>query len=235
MSMKPELDPYVEKKKVFIATPAYDGRVWNTYAQSMIVAAQECYRQHIEVCSSIPSNGAFIEVMRNILVKRFLETDCTHLMWVDADLGFPQAAIAGLVHAGLRVCAGVYPQREPETRFVVKLPNDTANVVDGWLEVERCPGGFMCIEREVLEDMSCRAPVVDLKREGHVPMIYRTEMRDGEFIGEDTNFCDDYRAMREEVVFDRAIWVWPNLDFNHAGYTGNLHDFLSREVKAKSA
>jgi len=229
--MKPELDPYYPKKRVHIATPAYDGKVHNGYAQSVIVAAQECYRQGIEVSSSIPSNGAFIEDIRNILVKQFLEeTDATHLMWIDADLAFPANAIAGLVHSNLPVAAGVYRQREEKIRYVVRVENDLFNVNNGWLQVERCPGGFMCIRREVLETMGGLAESVDYGDRGIAKAIYKKTLdRDGDNYkprGEDIYFCDEYTKLWKEGVFDQPIWVWPDIDFNHAGYRGNLHEFL---------
>lgn len=230
--MKAELDRYAPHRSVHIATPAYDARVESGYTQSLIIAAQECLKHGIEASSSIPSNGAFIDIMRCILVKQFLEeTDCTHLMWVDSDLKFDADAIAGLVMSDMPVAAGIYRQREADLRYVVKLPNDLLHVRDGWIEMERCPGGFMCIERSVLEKMADEVLPVDCGKHGKIPMIYRRDLvpKNGVLypVGEDIFFCDLYTRMYKEGKFSEPIWAYPDINFVHAGYECNFHNYLS--------
>lgn len=210
---------------VLICTPAYDGKVHKEYAQSLFVTGQDLSSRGIRASTIIMKNGAFIEVARNILVARFLKTNFSHLFFIDSDLGFPGHAVAGLVESGLPLCAGVYRQREDEVRYVLHLPGDEAITHNGWLRADRCATGFMCIHRDVLEEMSSRSRTV-LTGEGEIPFVFRTDTT-YEFTGEDFCFCDDYTELYHEGVFRQPIWVWPDIDFNHAGYVGNLHEFLS--------
>jgi len=210
--------------KVFVATPIPDGKVHASYANAMLYASLDCASRGIEVVLSILNHSCFIEVARSILVKKFLETDCTHMLFLDSDMGFETHALAGLVQAGVPVCAGVYRKREPQLLFAAKihLPQEFKGP---WIRADRVATGFMCIERRVLEEMSARVPTCELK-DGWTPMVFRTETGE-KFIGEDFCFCDDYNALYEEGVFDQPIWVYPDITFDHAGYLGNLHESLS--------
>ena len=208
--------------KLHIATPAYDGKVHAGFARSLLVAGQECLRNGIQVSSTIKKNGIFIHIARNVLVRQFLEeTDCTHLMFIDSDLGFDPEAVCLLAQSGLPVAAGIYRQREDKMRYVFRLPNNEIIRRDGWLQMDRLAGGFMCIAREVLQEMSDRAEKVDVIHHGELPYVFRIVDK-GKFIGEDLCWCDDYTRLYQEGVFDEPIWVWPNITFDHGGYVGNL-------------
>ena len=86
----------------------------------------------------------------------------------------------------------------------------------------------MCLERHVLEEMSARAPICNLKSDGDTPMVFRT-ITEEKFIGEDYCFCDDYTKLYEEGVFDQPIWIYPDITFDHDGYIGNLHATLTKD------
>lgn len=228
--------------RVHVATPAYDGKVDCDYAQSLFMAAQICTLHFIECSASVMGNGAFIEMARNIFVKRFLEDEdlqkFTHLLFIDADLKFESRAITGLVRSGLPVCAGAYRRRQEPEDFPVKwtpLPGSTDRLWmnGGWLRCERVPTGFLCIERKVLEVMAERARKVKIVgQDGPVPWMFYTKFDDdGRFVGEDFSWCDDYMALVEEGVFDEPIWVWPDFDFTHGGYECNYLEYLDRKAK----
>lgn len=209
--------------KVHIATPAYDGMVHAGFSQSMLLSGYVLAKAGIECSATISRNGAFIDSARSLMVQEFLETDATHLMFVDSDLKFDPYAIASLVNAGLPVCCGVYRQRNERVRYLLSL---TGEVNQGWLAAERVPAGFLCIERRVLEVMSERAERF-LLNDRDCPLVFRIKRRDGRITGEDFSFCDDYMALYREGVFQEPIWVWPDIDFVHAGYPCNFHESCS--------
>lgn len=179
--------------------------------------------------STILGNGAFIELARNAIIRRFLESDYTHLMFIDADIAFPEHAIAGLI-AGPPISAGMYRKRDVDEIYQIKLPNDVLVDRDGWIQADRIPAGFMCIERSVLEVMAERAPEVKTSN-GILPWIFRTEVSH-KFIGEDFCFCDDYTNLHKEGVFEEPIWVYPDLDLIHDGRLGNFHNYLCNHAKS---
>jgi hypothetical protein len=160
------------------------------------------------------------------MVKHFLESDCTHLLFIDSDIGFESHAIAGLVQIGVPFVAGVYRKREPKVRFTA-TPYEPQEFLGPLMRAERVATGFMCLERRVLEEMASRVHTCKIGSTGEVPMVFRTDTKTGKsFVGEDYCFCDDYNKLYEEGIFDQPIWIYPDITFNHDGYVGNLYESL---------
>lgn len=222
-----------EKWAAYIATPAYDGRVTCDYSQSLAEAAFCSPLYMVHITAGVMGNGAFIELARNVFVKKFLTefTECTHLFFIDADIKFPPNAFIGLMRSGLPICAGVYRRRqEPEDYPAKYAPHPELGglwVDDGWIMCERVPTGFLCISRKVIEEMAADARKVPIPGEGDVPWLFYTKFDEqGRFVGEDFAFCDDYRAR-----YGKPIHVWPDIDFVHGGYKGNFLKYLNEQVE----
>lgn len=217
----------------FVATPAYDGKVECNYSQSLAEAAFCCPLYGIRITASVMGNGAFIDLARNIFVKRFLEDlpECTHLFFIDADLRFQPNAFIGLLQADKPICAGVYRRRqEPEDYPCVWAEHPEKGGLwfeDDWLMVKRAPTGFLCIRRDVLEEMAKDAPQVTIPdQKGPVPWLFHTKFDEqNRFVGEDYGFSDDYCAK-----YKTAIPIWPAFEFTHGGFKGTLSEWLPKQV-----
>jgi hypothetical protein len=218
----------------YVATPAYDGKVDCDYSQSLAEASFCCPLYGVGLTAGVMGNGAFIELARNIFVKMFIEehTEATHLFFIDADLKFPPNAFIGLMRSGLPICAGVYRRRqEPEDYPAKWAPNPEKGglwVQDDWLMHERVPTGFLCISRQVIEEMAADAPKMKIHgQKGPVPWLFYTKIdEENRFVGEDFAFCDDYRKK-----YGLPIPVWPDIDFVHGGYAGNYHAHLNKLIE----
>lgn len=227
-----------ERWHPYIATPAYDGKVTTDYAQSVAEASFCSPLYMVQVSHGVLGNGAFIELARNIFVKLFLEQhkDCTHLFFVDGDLKFPPNAFVGLARAGLPICAGVYRRREEEETYPAQwTPHPTEGGLwvedDGWIMHSRVPTGFLCISRQVIEEMAADAVKMDIpSHPGGVPWLFYTKVVDNKFVGEDFAFCDDYIKK-----YGKPIPVWPDIDFSHNGYKGNYLKWIHRKVDEMDA
>jgi len=218
----------------FIATPAYDGKVDVDFASSMLSTGFLAAVNRVVVSASMMGNGAFIDLARNIFVKQFLEeeTDATHLMFVDSDLGFDPKDLVGLVRSDKPICAGVYPRRGSPIDFpVLWSTSDDGGIIvedEDWLMCDRVPTGFLCIRRDVLTEMAADAVQLHLHdQDGPVPQLFYTKIdEEGRFIGEDYCFCDDYTKR-----YGKKIPVWMNMDFNHGGHKGNLMKWLEEKIE----
>jgi hypothetical protein len=221
----------------YICTPAYDGKVEANYSQSLAEAAFCAPLYSIRITAGVMGNGAFIDLARNVFVKKFLDefTDCTHLFFIDADLKFEPRAFIGLLQANLPICAGIYRRRqEPEDYPFRPVDNPDGGglwFVDDWLQCDRVPTGFLCIRRDVLEAMAKDAPKIYVHGQGELPWLFHTKFGEGwtpadglKFIGEDYGFCDDYLAR-----YKTPIPVWTNFTFIHGGHKGNFYEWLCRE------
>ena len=219
-----------------MATPAYDGKVDYYFAQSLAEAAFTCPLYQVYFSSCVMGNGAFIELARNIFVKKFLEDDdlkeCSHLFFIDSDIKFEARAFVGLVSSGLPICAGAYRKRQDPEEYPLKwIENPEIGglwIDDGWLMCERVATGFLCISRKVVEEMAADAMQVEIHgQKGPVPWLFYTKHDEkNRFVGEDFSFCDDYIKK-----YDQPIPVWMDFDFTHGGYKCNFHNYLKKKVE----
>jgi hypothetical protein len=87
-SLIKNLKEKLKGKSVFIATPMFGGVCQGLFAKSMnelLVVAQQL---GVKVQASNIYNESLINRARNYLLQTFLDTDMTHIMWIDADIAF---------------------------------------------------------------------------------------------------------------------------------------------------
>lgn len=215
--------------KVMIATPAYSGKVDIPYAVALAYTINLLASHNIQVEPRITSSGSLIVAERNHIVQSFWESDCTHLLCIDADLGWPPEAVLAMLNVKKEFVAGVYPARGDVDAFLFRPelnPNGSIVTEDHLLKMQYVPAGFMLIARSVIEKMRNKHPKLYYepkdKRNNPAPgyCFFNTEVWEGEFWGEDFVFC---RKAREAGV---DIWVDPLIQFNHAGKIGMLTEIL---------
>jgi hypothetical protein len=101
------------KPHVFIATPMYGGMCTGFYTQSMLQVPTIARNAGIDVSFSFMFNESLIQRARNALVHAFSKRpECTHLMFIDADIKFNPADIVSLVMADKDIICGIYPKKE---------------------------------------------------------------------------------------------------------------------------
>lgn len=221
------------KPKIFIATPAFDGKVNVSYAIALAETFSLLNSQGIEVKIQLHSSGSLLVAERNRLNKAFLASDCTHMLCIDSDLGWPAAAVLGMLNHDVDFVAGLYPARGAVKQFLFRPTYKEDNVLlvnqKGLIQMQYIPAGFMLIKRHVIERMHVHFSHLyfepkdqSLKSENGF-CLFNTEVKDGEFWGEDYVFCGRAR----EAGFE--IWVDPMIQFNHAGNIGMLAEMLSEK------
>jgi hypothetical protein len=162
-----------------VATPCFGGQVASIYAGS-IFHLQRAVRtkSNIDLSVVMRDGDALITRARANLVTLFLDDPtATHLLFVDADIGFTPDQVFRLIESGADVVAGVYPIKRvnwdkaqrmlksdrPATPsaaldYVLEIDNpDHVVAVDGFTRVRYAGTGFLMIRRHVLEKM-CQHP-----------------------------------------------------------------------------
>jgi hypothetical protein len=216
--------------KLMIATPAYSGKVDIPYAISLAETTVALRQHGIEVVPMITTSGSLLVAERNRLLQAFWDSDCTHMLCIDGDLGWPAQAVLAMLDAKKEFVAGVYPARGGEKVYLFRpeYREDGGIETDAHLlKMQYIPAGFMLIARSVMEKMRDAHPdlyfqpkeTLNNPEAGYC--FFNTEVWEGEFWGEDFVFC---RKAREAGV---DIWVDPLIQFNHAGIIGMLLDVLT--------
>lgn len=222
--------------KVMIATPAYSGKVDIPFALSLADTMHLLRLHQVEVQPLITASGSLLVAERNRIVQAFWESDCTHLLCIDSDLGWPAQAILAMLESKKEFVAGVYPARGEKNVFLFRpVYKEDGSIVNEkhLLKMQYIPSGFMLIARSAIAKMRDAHPDLyyepkDKNAANPAPgyCFFNTEVWEGEFWGEDFVFC---RKAREAGV---EIWVDPLIQFDHAGTVGMLIESLtpSREL-----
>ena len=168
-----------EQFHLVVATPCFGGQVSTVYASS-IFGLQRAVRTkpNIDLKVQLRDGDALITRARANLVTLFLDDPAaTHLLFVDADIGFTPEQVFRLIESGADVVAGVYPikrinwekaRRALESKrldvpgasldYVLEIDDpDRVTVVRGFTRVRYAGTGFLMIRRHVLERM-CAHP-----------------------------------------------------------------------------
>lgn len=208
--------------KISIASSGY-GEVTSEFCYSLVMAVKslQCpIRLDYE-------RSCYVHRNRNVLMQRALESDSTHLMFIDTDIAFPRDGIQQLVALNKPIAGGAYNlKRLPEEGVSIttvkplmeSLPPD--QWVDGrWVmdkskpfECRALPTGFMLIDLRVIRGLE--PPPFGGDREGNPDAGPRNWFDFGNyagFVGEDVFFCDFVRNQGVE------IWCDPTIKLGHIG------------------
>ena len=106
----------LRKRKIMIATPMYGGQCAGIYTKSSTDLATLAKGYGVDCRFYYLFNESLITRARNYLVDEFMRSDCTHLMFIDSDIGFdPQdvLALAAIAEPGTdkEIVCGAYPKK----------------------------------------------------------------------------------------------------------------------------
>jgi len=169
----------MEKKgNIFVCTPMYGGMCTGYYTQSLLTLGPVLNQNGYDMAYSAMFNESLIQRGRNALAHGFMQRpECTHLMFIDADIKFNPQDIIKMIEADKDIICGIYPKKEinwVEVEKAVKegVPTDrlktrTASVVVNLkdyagsvtvpvsepVEIFNGGTGFMLIKRSTFETM----------------------------------------------------------------------------------
>ena len=119
----------IENKKlsVMIATPCYGGLLSEGYLHGIMSVTQAAAQNNYKVHLNTMGNESLITRARNTLVSQFLDLDdkdpnaFTHMMFIDADIGFNGDAVTKVLQSGYDIACGVYPRKSIDWESLPKL------------------------------------------------------------------------------------------------------------------
>jgi hypothetical protein len=195
---------HLRKYSIFVGTPMYGGQCAGMFCKSTNDLAALCAKYEIDLKFYYLFNESLVQRARNYVVDEFMRSECTHLMFIDADIGFRPNDVLSLL--GIQtmhpdqydIMTGPYPKKTIAWEKVKKAvemgkaenPFDlefytadyvfnpakgaTSFRIDQPIEVSEAGTGFMLIPRSVLEKYRDAYP--ELK---YIPDHARTKNFDG--------------------------------------------------------
>ena len=199
-------------RKLFIGIPAYDGKLNIKTAFALAQLMPKAMSLGVSVTLSDLSNCSIITMARNALVHEFLKTDCTELLFIDADVVVAPDDIMRLVaqSGGRDITTGAYPRRAKDAKFFADVYYDDNGDLEfegSLMRVKRAPTGFMLIQRHVIEKLVEAHPewMYEKSPGEQMSAVFDFAIVNGKYVGEDYLFCDRATQMGFTVYIDVDI------------------------------
>ena len=200
-----DIGPAASGQKVLLATTAYDSPD-ASYAFSIQKSRQALAEAGIQTAYLLLSGNCHVDDARGVVIQEFLLSDCTDLVFLDADVSWEPAALIELCRYDCDLVGGVYPFRRDDAKSRLNMPLRMIEGVlepgdDGLIEVEGLPAGFMRMRRVVPETLAKTANCYWNRndRRSKVPILFERTWEDGNRYGGDIAFCRKWRATGGKV------------------------------------
>ena len=135
--------------KIYVAIPVYGGLTYEFVTSLMHVQGNP----PVPIAIKFLPGDSLVSRARNSLTAAFLQSDCTHLLFIDSDLEFSGEQIKRLLDHNEDVVAGFYPKKKDGQLEWVCNALDNSPTASGLQEVRYMGTGFMLVKRAVFEQM----------------------------------------------------------------------------------
>ena len=226
---------------IFIGIPMYGGVCTGENALGHINATKLFLDRGIGYNGQFLYNESLITRARNGLVKMFYQTDCTHLLFIDADISYRAEDIVSMIDADKDIICGVYPKKriawerindalakgiigEDLKHYTGDLVINKLNYVDTPIadksepvEIFNGGTGFMLIKRSVFDLLKPHCPTYTndmLPGQQEIVTEYfatSIEPDSNRLLSEDYHFC---RLARLNGI---KVWAAPWVELGHIG------------------
>jgi hypothetical protein len=254
----PPIAPASPTVNLVVATPCFGGQISVLYAASLF-KLQKLVRSYSQFNFKVlfKDGDALITRARASLISQFLDDpSATHLLFVDADIGFEPEQVLRLIECGADMCAAIYPIKridwdKVKTTIEADRPNPAAAAlkyvfevddpnavteIGGFVKVRYAGTGFLMIRRAALERMCTHYPQLKFKRDHSIDAATASDNRfalfecmiaeDGTYLSEDFAFCKRWTEMGGE------IWADLKSKLSHVGPMAFCGDLSSQFAAA---
>lgn len=106
----------LRKRKLFIASPLYGGMCYGSYTRSLMDLTLALAHYGIQFRVYFIFNESLIQRARNYCAAEFLDSDCTHMLFIDSDISFKPDDVITLLAlqkegSEYDVIGGPYPKK----------------------------------------------------------------------------------------------------------------------------
>jgi hypothetical protein len=222
--------------------PCFGGQISEVTFTSFVRFITKAPQWGLEWSLDTLVNESLIPRGRNALVARAMHNPrATHLMFLDADIGFDPEYILMLLQEDVDVIGGGYPKKSLPIDYVINpLPNGESDETKA--EVERIGTGFLLIKRDVFARMAEAKPELKYRDDcGLDPSINKHLYAYFEcglfgekvFMSEDWLFCNRWRQIGGQIFISKrfALTHVGNYAFSEASQA-ELLTCLSAQLKA---
>jgi hypothetical protein len=205
---------YLRTTRVHICMPCYGGMLTESTFMSFIKWSNTARQLGIEWTMETMTNESLITRARNTLTAKFLTNpDSTHLMFIDADIGWEPWHLLVLLNRDVDVIGGLYPMKSLPIKWCVNGFEGAAEGPDGLQEVTKTGTGFLLIKKHVFEKLNSHPNVKSFKNDiglsaeldPFMKTYFDTGVRENRYYSEDWSFCENWRDVGGKVWVDKRV------------------------------
>jgi hypothetical protein len=230
---------YLRTTRVHLCMPCYGGQLTESTFMSYIKWSNTARQLGLDWTVETMTNESLISRARNTLTAKFLHNkESTHLMFIDADIGWEPWHLLVMLDAQKDVVGGLYPMKSLPVKWCVNgIPGAVEDLNSPLIEVSKTGTGFLLIKRDVFEKMNAHPAVrtfandIGLPREldQYMKTYFDTAVREGRYYSEDWTFCENWRDLGGQVWVDKRVLL------RHTGtytFDGAAQEQVYRDLKA---
>ena len=206
---------YLKTTRVHIMMPCYGGMLTESTFMSYIKWSNTCRQLGLDWTMETMTNESLISRARNTLTAKFLHNkESTHLMFIDADIGWEPWHLLVMLNAQKDVIGGLYPMKSLPVKWCVNGFEGAEVSEDGTLqEVSKTGTGFMLIKREVFEKLNAHPATKPFMNDIGLPAelnpymktYFDTAVRENRYYSEDWCFCENFRDLGGKIWVDKRV------------------------------
>jgi len=189
-------------------------------------------KQGIRMTTELMGNESLITRGRSILCEKFLRSEATHFLFIDADIVFHENTILRLLKSNHDIVCGPYAKKGINYTDIMKVVDPTPTklqaqaigyninfihqqkhqIEQGFMEVMEAATGMMMIQRHVLETLRAKHPEKIVKNDIPVSrdtieeycLLFDTDIckESKRFLSEDYAFCALARDAGFRIMID---------------------------------
>jgi hypothetical protein len=205
---------YLKTTRVHICMPCYGGQLTESTFMSYIKWSNTARQLGIDWTMETLTNESLISRARNTLTAKFLHNkDSTHLLFIDADIGFEPWHILVLLNRQVDVIGGLYPMKSMPIKWCVNGIEGGEEGTEGLQEVSKTGTGFLLIKRDVFEKLNAHPATkpfindIGLPEElnPYMKTYFDTAVRENRYYSEDWTFCENWRDLGGKIWVDKRV------------------------------
>jgi len=205
---------YLKTTRVHICMPCYGGMLTESTFMSYIKWSNTARQLGIDWTMETLTNESLISRARNTMVAKFLANpDSTHLMFIDADIGWEPWHLLVMLNRDVDVIGGLYPMKSLPIKWCVNGFDGAEEGADGLQEVSKTGTGFFLVKRHVFDKLNAHPatkPFINdiglpVELNPHMKTYFDTAVRENRYYSEDWTFCENWRDLGGRVWVDKRV------------------------------
>lgn len=216
----------MNKISILIAVPCYGGQLTSETTTGLFLLAKHLERINLFNELLLVANQSLIPQARASIANIFInDTNHTHLLMLDADVGFVPEDVIKLLELEVDFAVGAYPLKTKELQYNFKASSKEFNDTNTALSIDTIGAGFCLVTRRVFTDVANKYPELQyIPVDKSINYNVSDKRRSNSFSYFETYIDENRYQVSEDFAFNKRwistggkIWLHTGINLTHTG------------------